>query len=70
MARDAVTEDLRSEMDQLDAYEKKCPECMECGNKITGSEYYWDFNGWLLCEGCVRKFRRSVEEYVYEQYDR
>lgn len=66
MERDALMEALGSEMERMDAYEAKCPECEECGNSITASEYYWDINGTILCEGCLRHFRRSVEEYIDE----
>lgn len=61
--RDAVSEALNNQMAYMDAYERKVPICDECGQRLTAEEWYWDMNTTILCERCLMKFRRSIEDY-------
>lgn len=61
--RDPVSEALNDQLDRMDAYERRVPICDECGQKLTADEYYWDMNSTILCERCLMKFRRNIEDY-------
>lgn len=41
-------------------YEQSLPTCDECGEKIH-DDYYYDINGEILCEDCLKKYRRTTE---------
>lgn len=62
--RDAVMEALASEQARMDAYERKCPICDECGTRLTADDYYYDFNSTIMCERCVMSYRRNIEDYA------
>ncbi len=47
---------------EKDAELEKLPKCSECGEPIQ-SDYYWEFDGELYCESCLREHRHSVDLY-------
>ncbi len=51
------------EREQEEALEK-LPECDYCGEYIQ-DDYYFDINGDIVCEECLKKeFRKRVEDYI------
>lgn len=61
--RDVVDEALNDYLDRMDKYERKVPICDECGRRLTADEWYWDMDSTILCERCLMKFRRPIEDY-------
>ena len=61
--RDALNEALNDQMERMNAYERMVPICDECGQRLTAEEWYWDVNTTILCERCLMKYRRSIEDY-------
>lgn len=55
---------LNHQMDRMDEYERKVPICDECGQRLTADDYYWDMNSTILCERCLLRFRKSVEDFI------
>ena len=55
---------LNHQMDRMDEYERKVPICDECGQRLTADDYYWDVNSTILCERCLLRFRKSVEDFI------
>ena len=39
---------------------EKLPKCCECGEAIQ-SEYYYEFDGDLYCEDCLKDHRHSID---------
>ena len=43
---------------------EKFPECDYCGEMIQ-DDYYFDINGDIVCESCLKQeFRKRVEDYI------
>jgi hypothetical protein len=57
---------LEEEQRRLDSYERSCPVCSDCQDHITCDDYYYEINGRILCERCLRQYRRSVEQFIEE----
>lgn len=60
---DPVITTLNDHLNRMDSYERMVPICDECGQKLTADEYYWNMNSTILCERCLMKFRRNIEDY-------
>lgn len=41
----------------------RCPECAECGKKITDDECY-EMGGMLFCAECVEGYKVRTENYM------
>ena len=54
----------------LDNYERaqaqalaKLPRCSECDEPIQ-DDFCYEINGELICEECLKEYRRSTEDFV------
>jgi formylmethanofuran dehydrogenase subunit E len=54
----------------IDNYERaqaralaKLPRCSECDEPIQ-DDFCYEINGELICEECMKGYRRSTEDYV------
>lgn len=61
---DPVMLALQHHMERMDEYERKVPICDECGQRLTADDYYWDVNSTILCERCLLRYRKSVEDFI------
>jgi formylmethanofuran dehydrogenase subunit E len=54
---------LRQDLEQA-MREERLPVCDKCKERIHDDDYY-DVEGEILCEDCMKeKYRRSTEDYV------
>lgn len=56
---------------QQEALLDKLPECEDakCGKTIQ-DDYYFEIDGEILCEACmIRRYRKSTEDFVGDQYE-
>lgn len=59
------TDDPIADFDRHDAEQERrltdLPECDYCGEKIT-DDYYYNINGDVICEGCLKKHFRQAND--------
>ena len=41
----------------------KLPRCSECDNPIQ-DDFCYEINGELMCEECLKEYRRSTEDFT------
>lgn len=63
-----LNEDIARHEREEKEFEDKCPICEECGEHITWSDEYYDFDGTIICPECLqnyldKNYRREVTEY-------
>ena len=46
------------------AQENPFKACDWCGGNLLDSDWYYDFDGDCVCEGCVEKMRKSTERLL------
>ena len=62
------TDDPARDFDRWDAEQEqlreKLPVCDDCGKRIN-DDFYWEFDGEVLCENCVnRRYRKYTDSYI------
>ena len=64
------SDDPAADFDRYDRQQERqlenLPLCESCGERIQDEDYY-DVDGEILCEECMkRKYRRKTEDLIYE----
>lgn len=52
---------MREHMEDVAEESRHLPklECDECGHEIEDGEIYYDIDGYLYCEKCMDKYRKT-----------
>jgi formylmethanofuran dehydrogenase subunit E len=61
------SDSLSRDVDNYDRAQAKAlealPRCSECDEPIQ-DEYCYQINGELICEECLKEYRRSTEDFI------
>lgn len=62
--RDPIDEALNERDYLYTRYEESCPMCDMCGERLTAEEYYYEIEGDVVCEECLRDYMERYKKWV------